>query len=237
MRADELLSQMDAKAAMFDFPVLDNAHWILAAARMRGFTSPAGIAITFEMLIYHTQAQAFLANVYAYGSLIRSETADVGAFAPLSESEDAPLWSDSGDWIVQQNRKILLNDYPLLVLSVGAPSGRIDMTDAEILLLADGDGCDEGTFLRAIVREAGIARVLPSGSITRLLPQLKGAQERIRLMNWDHPDVIAGEMPSRSAAIAQAARFLTGESETFGYDHSRDTVDLAIRGGWNGPMF
>jgi hypothetical protein len=225
MDAKELLAELAGRVRDYDFPVLDNAHWKLISGRLRGFRRAGDIALVFEVLIFQSQAQSFLVNVYAYGTLIDRTQADVGAFSPIDEAPDSPLWDEEGEWIPGlPMRKVSVNGLLVSVIHDARLSAESTVSP-EAIFLSQGDDVDEGAFGRGIVRELGLHRVMPDRAVLGVLPQLGGATEVVRLSNWDHPDIIGGQLPSDSVAITQVAMLLAGETERITYDHMRDNVD------------
>jgi hypothetical protein len=224
MTSKELLTELFERAQHYDFPVLDNAYWKLISGRLRGFRQGSDVALVFEMFIFQTQAQAFLVNIYAYGTLIGGTQGDVGAFPAISEAPHCPLWDDQGEWRPNlPSRTVSVNETLLSV--VNDPRILIqDLGSIERIVLSEGDAADEAAFGRAIAREIGLSRVMPEKYILETCPSLANATEIVRLSNWDHPDVIAGQPPSDSVAITQVAALLAGERDSISYDHKGDNV-------------
>ena len=57
--SDSILRELAAKAATFDFPVLDNANWRYVTGRLRGFKSAESWGMVFELFIFHVPLSAF----------------------------------------------------------------------------------------------------------------------------------------------------------------------------------
>jgi hypothetical protein len=223
MNSQALLDELDAQASTYDFPVLDNAYWKLIAGRLRGFRSIAGPAVVFEIFTYHTQAQAFLVNLYGFGSPRLVFGSGAGAFSPIQEVSEFPLWGDDGEWLA---------GVPIRVVDVNGKAVRFTtehaqgpLTPVETVRLSHGDTVDEAAFGRAVARELGLSRVMEDAGISNVLAGNETIIEVVRMTNWDHPDVIGGQRPSSSTAISQVAKLVCGEISDVSYDHRHDNVE------------
>jgi hypothetical protein len=224
MTSIEILAELSQRAAEFDFPILDNTYWDLIAGRVRAFRSGEDTALVFEFLIFHTQAQAFLLNVHAYGSLVHSPRADRGGLSYISELPESPLWDQDGEWLRDlASRTVSVNGARVTVIERNPDSSA--SASGDIVHLGHGDAIDERAFGRAVARELGLTRSMPDECIFTLLPQLSDAPEIVRLSNWDHPDILGGQQPSDSVALSELAKLLARETERVEYDHALDNVE------------
>lgn len=171
----------------------------------------------FEVLSFSQLEVAFTTDVYGYGPLVGGEGSCIAQLDGIGASTNHPLWDENGSWIQGRHERFaILGGVELSFTISNGPPGSVR--------LSDGDWSDEVAFGRAVSREVGLRRVLPSETLLDAVPGLIGAKELFRLANWDHPDVSGGQQPSDSLAIVSAARVLSGESPELDYDHHRDNV-------------
>jgi hypothetical protein len=221
--SDEILSTLAVAAADFDFPVLDNAYWKLAAGRMRGFRSDEKWALVFEILVFHTQASEFWVVIYGYGTLIGDRQGFLNSVPAIEEQPGHPLWSDDGEWIGSKALKVAVHGTLLQALTVDLSTDAYSASD-EVVVLSSGDNLEEGAFARALVRDLGLRRMIPDNLVIQIAPHLINAVETLRLTNWEHPDIAGGQEPSDSESIVSAARVLAGETNHFSQEPTRNNV-------------
>ncbi len=215
--SEQILGVLAERARSFDFPALDSANVTLLAARVRCFSRNDDWAIVFEWLGFSEAELAFPIDIYAYGSLLGAQ-----AFA-IRQAEGVAIDPDSWTAVSEWD--------PGGSIAVRLGAERIEVgtgiRNENALKLSHGDLEDEVAFGRALVREIGLARLLPDDALFAALPQLRDAVESARLSDWDHPDVAGGQSPKQSKAMVACARFLAGESSEVEYDHTADVVRLA----------
>jgi len=195
--------RLDKHAFEFNFPVLDNAHWIFASARMSVFCSATAWAIAFEILAYTITNGAFENYLYAYGSCLSKEGL-LFADTVLSELPESPLvdpptqawianWSDWYAVVKEQQFHF-------------TPSR--DEYIAHNIVVKDEDGpgsLPESAVLRYFIAAKGSERLfMSSEELTASLRGCSGMELLLQTCEWEHPDVAGGDHPSSSASIRSA---------------------------------
>lgn len=203
----EILKLLDERAAVFEFPVLNNAHWDYIGGRLRGFRVKDRWALIFEVLVFNEPELAIVTQLYGYGPDFGPDQWDHKEMPGIESVPDSPLWDASGCWIVGADVKNVVINGEFYRISCGA-----SLPDSIHLEREDCDS--EAAFARALCRRLGFQRIVPLDNAVRSFPQLSHGTEVFVIGEWDHPDIAAGQLPSDSITLAACAAVLCGESAT-----------------------
>ncbi len=208
--AYEILQRLDYHASQFEFPVLDNVNAIFVGGRLRGLRFGADWALLFEILVLDPLDRSIVADVYCYGPVHCPHPWRLFQSGGVEQDPEAPLWTDSGDWVVPSFGTIVrLGGRRLRVGTSSGPRGDIEMKGEEL--------STEGAFCDALLRKLGFEELVPSAQVDAVVSGGRLVSELFRASDWDHPDVAGGDAPSQSLALRAAARSLAGEAANFDY--------------------
>lgn len=205
-----ILRELDARAARFEFPVLDNANVHFIGGRFRGLSSQRGWLMLFEILVFDPVDRAIVADVYAYGAPAGPTGFRLFQSGGLDPDPDHPWWDAEGNWIVEPSGT---------TVRVGGRLRRVGLRgrDSSDIQVQRADLANEIEFGRALLKTCGFEELVPSREVDANLDLSEDWRELFRLGDWDHPDVAGGERPSDSVAIRAGASVLCGESALLFY--------------------
>lgn len=210
------MALLDDRARQWDFPVIDNAHVSVLAARLRCFVRGEAWALVFEWLSFSEPEMSYPLDFYGYGPLVGLESFRLAQTIGIESDPQSPLWNDESEWAPPD----------LVALQLG--QRRVVFSNlpdaAEAIPFAHGDRVDEVAFGRAVVRELGVSSALPDRALFEAFPTLQDSVEIARLMDWDHPDLSGGKSPSDSVALTACARLIAGETNELAYLNGADVV-------------
>ncbi len=213
--ADGILRILDASAEAFVFPTLDNGYVYLAAARLSCFNGREGWAVVFEIFGYSPREGTPSTAIISIGEgLIETERADgfvtPEAFAAFRKAnsfwrQDIVYPIEGEDWIDHEAGEVMRAETATLALltkSVASPSPGL---------------------LKKIDAQSGIGKPLHLANVSRALAQWhrkdvlcgnarvripEGWAEQLRLDEWRHPDLVAGQLPSAIPAFQSIAKVI-----------------------------
>jgi hypothetical protein len=184
----EILEQLDRAAADYRFPMLDNGYYYPVDVRLHGYADPDMWAIAIETLGYSPRAGNLLNVIEKYGNWIGTPGADNDDFIGRIDN-CAELWD------LEQHDRQWLEASGVLIRGQLIPFARERSGDAEPwTLLREIVPAHRDLFLAS--EEELRARIPPK------LPEL------LRLEEWNHPDLLKGEVPSGSEAFQLIADVL-----------------------------
>lgn len=221
--ADGILRILDASAEAFVFPMLDNGYVYLAAARLSCFYGKEGWAVVFEVFGYSPREGIPSTAIISIGEgLIETESAAKFVTPEAFENfrKANPHWRqdfvypiEGEDWIDHDAGDVMRAETATLALltkSVAAPSL---------------------SLLEQIDAQGGIGKPLHLANVSRALAQWhrkdvlcgnarvripEGWTELLRLDEWRHPDLVAGELPSAIPTFQSIARVIAhGEPSAY----------------------
>ncbi len=213
--ADGILRILDASAEAFVFPMLDNGHVYLAAARLSCFSGTEGWAVVFDVFGYSPSEGIPSTAIISIGEgLIETERAEgfatPEAFAAFRNSN--PFWRqdffhpiEGEDWIDDEVGEVMRAEtmtLSLLTKSVAAPSlNLLEQIDAE-------GGIGEPMHLANVSRALALwhRKDVLCGNARVRIPE--GWTELLRLDEWRHPDLVAGEVPSAIPTFQSIAKVM-----------------------------
>ncbi|MEV7974227.1 hypothetical protein [Cellulomonas sp. NPDC089187] len=202
--APSILQILDAQAADLDFPALDNGYFYPAATRLSAYRSAQDWAVIIEVFGYATRADEASVIVTTLGSTVRLASAPERFATPeafqryqrvhahMETHEVFPI-PDAGQSIGLDGREVVVVDLRGVPTKVSVPA--------------------------AADREQRVVAVLRSLAQTHRDQVLTTPQERmsqlpssmteiLRLDDWQHPDVTAGELPSNTESFRLIAEAL-----------------------------
>ncbi len=242
--AEDILSQLDQCAAAFNFPILDNGYVYLADVRISAYRDKKRWAMIIETLGYNPRAsgiQSFSSSLYCFGNCLKGTPGlDNDSWVyPISDGPDGPLLDEANslnegakslrirETVVRINRdaaflagkkigrKFDIENWRAYAMRQKGPL-RKNLLDAA-RPIEDAGGAEEfrgQDLLRSLVPEHRNLLLATDGELSQRLsvelPLL------LRLDQWHHPDVSAGEMPSKSEAFKMIAEVLaTGDASRY----------------------
>jgi hypothetical protein len=194
MTPDLILEQFDSAAKNFVFPMLDNGYAYPADVRLSIFRDQVRWLIIVEVLgVYVPKVSGcdvFQNCLHLFGSLHREPgPANEDFLYPIDSLPDDPLFEDEYDWYVRPQCRV-----------VGIRGRRIavDLSTEALtkrgLELLDPPNVDPVVVMRSLLPEQ---RTLLLASCEELVSRNKDDLPLfIRLDEWFHPDLAAGELPS-----------------------------------------
>jgi hypothetical protein len=192
----EILSQLDQYAKDYDFPILDNAHYVLANVRMNVFRNSQEWLIVFEVIAASITQGLIVRQTYAYGNKLHSPghqfTEEV-----VKDTLDQPWWDSNMNFILSPwNFQVFINDE----LVEYKPSEE-DYKKADLYPIK---------IIDPLVRTMRIINFLNSSLLLASKQQLlklchRRVKHFLQLDKWHHPDVSGGELPSYSVSFQTLA--------------------------------
>lgn len=217
----DVLAVLDQCSASFTFPMLDNGYVYLAATRLSAHRTEVDWGLVVEIFGYSPRAETPDTQIYTFASTLHNRDPEqkyVNRQAyehylknnPHNESRFVfPI--DDGDWQGNENSEFVAHDARTVTLrgqAIKLPSveeyGRHGIELQRPPRIHKSELC---RFLAEIERD----RLLASSEESRvsLQPEM---QQVLRLDEWNHPNLVQGELPSRSETFQQLAQVLvTGE--------------------------
>jgi len=186
--ADQILDQMDQAAKDFRFLMLDNGYYYPVDQRLHAFGDQERWAVVIEALGYNPRAGDLLDVLEKFGNCVGSPGADNEDFiGRLDNYKD--LWQ-----LEQQDR-------------AWTDAGRLVVRGTTITLPPSLQaGTEPWDVLRAVVPEN---RLLFLASEQELRERAPLDLPRLLLLDeWNHPDIVKGDLPSRSETFRMIANVL-----------------------------
>jgi hypothetical protein len=213
-----ILSVLDRCCRAFTFPALDNGYVSLAATRLALFRSSDDWAMTIEVFGFSPGAGPPRVDVYTCASRLydrdlptryASRTAyenyiaqnphnDLRFFHPIDQGE----WLD-GELVSASAREVVLRGGAVELPS----SAEYELWDIELEAPDTVLVIDLCRYLAAVKRDLVLAT--PAEQRVSVRPEMG---RLLQLEEWNHPDIRAKALPSRSETFQQLARVLvTGD--------------------------
>ncbi len=196
LEASEILAVLDAAAARFTFPVLDNAYVYPADARLSGFASGEAWSLVIETLGWTNRAggaSGLHLGVYRLGNCIPAGPEGVEGFRLdlLYPVEDGPsgklLEEEYGERISPEARDVRIRGK---VVPLPGP----EVYQREGIQRVEPRELRAYELLRALAPEHRELLLATEEELREGLPE--GMPLRVRWEAWRHPDVAGGERPS-----------------------------------------
>lgn len=199
MNPTSILNNLDKHAAEFNFPVLDNAYVGFTAARLSAFRSEQDWLIVFEVLGYSVNETAFVNDIYAYGSCTQKEgflnavmVAEPIADRPIFDSvttESVADWSNWGIRVGNQN------------LYFTPPAKEYEKAGIEVNSTSGPGSIQPVQLLRFLFYKLGEQLFANEKTLFQHFPYCKDLEKFLRTWEWQHPDIAAGEAPSKNPSL------------------------------------
>jgi len=207
----EILPQLDRHAETYDFPMLNNVDFKLAAVRLVAFRSPSEWLLVFQEIAVF-RLQRFVNAISAYGNRLSKPGTQLFKDDILRVSTHGPpLWDEEGhfglnpcDFLIQIGGK----DHHF------TPS-RQDYQAAGV----DLEGGDGGPIkiLRLLVHLLPGELYATDQYLLRVCERADAELEKfLQLDGWRHPDIADDELPSESPCFRSLAEALSaGDSNLY----------------------
>jgi hypothetical protein len=215
MTPDLILQQFYHAAKNFVFPMLDNGYVYLADVRLSIFRDPGRWLMIVEVLDVSSPrvsgCDVFENCLHLFGNHLSREpgTANDDFLHPIDSLPDDPLFEDEYDWYVRpQARALSVRGHRIsLDLSMEALAQRG-------LELIEPPNVDPVVVMRSLLPEH---RTLLLASSEELAARNKDELPLfMRLDEWFHPDLAAGELPSACETFQMLAEAISaGEVEAY----------------------
>lgn len=220
-KPEQILSILDRCCESYTFPMLDNGYVYLAATRLSLYRSDINWALVIEVFGFSPREGMPYIAIYTFANQLynrdkperygnRKDYQDYLTFNPHNEvrfikpiEDNGEEWIDREDWeFVLDNGQFVLRGkkYNLPALEE-YKTFNIQLEEPKVQIF---EFC---RYLAATARD----KVLANERERRIsvLPEMK---QILQLEEWNHPDLIIGELASNSETFQQLAKVLsTGE--------------------------
>jgi hypothetical protein len=220
-----VLAVLDRCAEAFAFPALDNGYVYLAATRLALYRSAAHWALAVEVFGFSPRASLPDLHVYTFADKLHArDSQDHYASREAYERylaqhphNDSRFFYpiDDGPWLdAEDGEAVAGHALDVIVRSQSMPLPPADAYARHGIVLEKPPQVqifELCRFLAAVARDQVLAT--PDERRVSVLPEMT---ELLRLEEWHHPDVVAGERPSDSQTFQQLARVLaTGNQNEY----------------------
>jgi hypothetical protein len=192
----EILSQLDHYAKDYDFPILDNAHYILANVRMNVFRNSKEWLVVFEVVAAAITQGLMVRQTYAYGNKLHSPGLQLTEEI-VKETLEQPWWDSNMNFILNTwNFQIFINDKLIEFKLSEEDYKKADLYPIKVI--------------DPLVRTIRIINFLYSSLLLASKQQLlklchRRVKHFLQLDKWHHPDVLGCELPSCSISFQTLA--------------------------------
>lgn len=207
----QILEQLDACAADFTFPMLDNGYVYYADARLSAYRTERYWAILIEVLGTNFRASGASDDIYRFGNCFPQTPglADDGILPVLNDPLNDEIFDEGHRWDVVKEKGILRVREQAISYDVASEAlERIGIGEDEM----DGGPISITELVRSLVPEH---RDLLLATEEELNQRLQTDVPLIlRLNEWNHPNVVEDELPSRSETFQMVADVLVSGDPT-----------------------
>jgi hypothetical protein len=210
----EILDQLDACAQNFTFPMLDNGYVYLGDTRLSSYRDDKRWAIIIEILGYHVRAGNHdgLHNcLHCFGNCLKRApgTANEDFLFVTEDGPESPTFDDEHGWYIREDAKtIRIRELivPLKLSQEQLAEKEIDLVEAPQITGAE--------LMRSLLPEYRELLLATEEELRgRIQPELPLI---LRLDEWHHPDLAAGELPSESKTFQMISEVLvTGDASRY----------------------
>jgi len=215
--ADQILSILDQCTGSYTFPMLDNGYVYLAATRLVAYRSVGEWALSIEVFGYSPRGGVPDLHVHTFASTLHGrDPADryvsreaYENYLANNPNNDSRFFYpfDYEPWLEVADEEVMAEGVSRVILR-GTPQ---ELPTAEQYGAVGIDLGDPPTVAAFEVCRyfASTARESVLGtSAERRVSVMPDMAEIIILDEWNHPDVVAGALPSASEAFQQLARVI-----------------------------
>jgi len=201
----QILDQLDACAADFTFPMLDNGYVYLADVRLSAYRTERYWALIIEHLGADYRGGGVFNCLYHFGNCFPQTPGlpNEGTLPVMDDPSNYPIFPDEDHWNIHREKGFLRVRDELVPYDVTseklAERGISEDT-------WDGDTVTITELVRSLVPEHHALLLATEEELKRLLPP--DLPLILRLDEWHHPDLVEGEMPSKNEAFQMIADVL-----------------------------
>jgi hypothetical protein len=228
-KSEDVLATLDQCSANFTFPMLDNGYVYLAATRLSLHRTEADWGMVIEVFGYSPRAGLPDTHIYTFASSLQNRDSEQKyksrhayenylANNPHNESRFAfPL--TTGDWQDRDSCDYVADGATAVILrgqAVKLPS-LVEYGQLHVFELC--------RFLADLDRESVL-----SNSDERRISLPPEMNQILQLEEWNHPNLVEGEVPSQSETFQQLAQVLiTGDCDRYRPATSEYTMEELAR--------
>jgi hypothetical protein len=201
MKTGDILRRLDKHATEYNFPAFDNAYNRIADARLSVFLNLDQWLLLFEMVSWSNRELVFGEDFYAYGNCTTPEGLKAPGRIILTWPEDLPIidpetndciasW-DQWAVILEGERHLFrptLEEYQQAGIKISTPPGPRSISEEKIL--------------RFLVFKLGHIFFAPRKDLLKFASACHTKLSLfLQTLEWQHPDVSSGELPSKNISI------------------------------------
>jgi hypothetical protein len=211
---EEILNQLDEHAREFTFPMLDNGYVYLADTRLTAYRDEFRWALLIEVLGAHHRAGGYdgINNcLHCYGNCLSCPvgTANENILAFLGDGEGVRLFDEEYQWYVNRAAHSLRLRESLIPLNLDENF----LTSKEIVP-EEAPQITGAELLRSLVPEFSGLLFAAESELRQRVPS--DIPMILRLEEWNHPDLVADELPSHNETFQMIADVLvSGNSSLY----------------------
>ena len=201
----QILSQLDACAADFTFPMLDNGYVYLVDVRLSAYRTEQYWALVIEVLGSDFRSGGVFNCLYRFGNCLPETPvlANDCILAVMNDPANDALLDEEDHWDIRQEKgfvrireEVVAYDVtPEVLKHIGIGKDEMDGGSVSITELARTLVPEHHALLLATEEEL-------SQRVQLDVPLI------LRLDEWNHPDLVEGNMPSNSEAFQMIADVL-----------------------------
>ncbi len=208
----EILSQLDACAEEYTFPMLDNGYVYLADVRLSAYRTERYWALIIEVLGSNYRAGGVFNDLYCFGNCFTQNPglASEGILAVMDDVSNYPIFAEEDHWDVCKEKGVLRVRDKLIPYDVSIEK-LLERGIGEDKW--DSDGVTITELVRSLVPEHRTSLLATEEDLRQRLPF--GLPLVLRLDEWHHPDLVEGELPSGNQAFQMIADALVSGDPSY----------------------
>jgi hypothetical protein len=213
MTAAEVTKQLDDCAADFIFPMLDNGYVYPADVRLNLYRDEFHWLMIIEALGVNNPRtsgfDSFQNCLHVFGTELgrRPGTANEDFLYPIGGCPEAPLFEDEHEWFAREDASCLL---------IRGNKVNLDLTDATLvnkgIQLIEPPRVDPVAIMRSLIPEHRETLLASEDELKVRNP--KQLPLWLRLEEWHHPDLAAGQKPSDSETFQMLAEAIEANDKS-----------------------
>ncbi|WP_343704436.1 hypothetical protein [Chitinophaga sp.] len=208
----EILAQLDAAAANYTFPMLDNGYLFHGDQQLTLFRDSRRWAMLIEIIAWNNRLpglDGLMTIAYTYGNCINGPAVDNDHFFGFAADNELPAFPEgSGGCLGPQAHSIRVRNSVIPIRRDAA-----HYAARGIQLEADGS-IHYAAFMRGLLPEYARHFWVTRAEIAHKLPA--DLPEIFTMAAWYHPDVAGEELPGHTETFRQLARVLaTGKAAAY----------------------
>lgn len=222
MDKQEILRQLDTKAKICVFPMLDNGYFYHGDQKLTIFRDESRWAILIEILAYNNHEDdinGITTIAYVFGNCLTSHNDNVNFNHFASDTGEETFLYDEDNYVPYLNpraKSIRIRDIEIPVIF------DCEHYIAKKIALEFEDKITPWEFMRGLIPEYSNLFWLTEEEISKKIP--KDLPVFMTLDNWHHPDLIADEIPSDTQTFQQLANvIISGDKKLYNTNESNNT--------------